>query len=288
MNDSIEMIIVNYSNYVSEGVYEYKFSGSQRSFPKGSYLQLHSFSTYNSTYNISSVLKNNTFTINWLGTNYPGTIPDGYYSDTDLTAYLAYFCASNKLYFVNSSQNGGGNVFPFTISANTVLNVFQFTILYIPTAVQAATLGYTKPSGATWNFPVTAVIPTITLATKLNRLLGFTTESYPQFPPSPQSTTWSKASDIFPIISPVFSYLLACDQVRSGPGVVNTIFYQQPINASFGKLIESGNLNSVRVPLQQLNGCTSLVFRLYDQDLNPLSLQDPEICLHCSIVYPGA
>lgn len=79
---------------------------------------------------------------------------------------------TNKLSFVNSQANGGGNMFPFTISANSVLNLFQFTVLYIPTAAQAATLEYTKPSGATWNFPVSSITPTISLAPKLNRLLG--------------------------------------------------------------------------------------------------------------------
>lgn len=61
-----QLININTSNYVSGNKYSYKFPTPVK-FQNCS-VSLYQFNMYNSTYNISAALGNNTYSINWLGT----------------------------------------------------------------------------------------------------------------------------------------------------------------------------------------------------------------------------
>ena len=83
-------------------------------------------------------------------------------------------------------------------------------------------------------------------------------------------------SDGYPIISPIFTYVLTCNLIESKMSIVPNIFFQIPLTASFGAMISE--------TLPSSNGLTviSTIFNyveitILDQNYNSLTLKDPEI-----------
>ena len=158
-------IILNSSNYV-EGTngsqYEYSFGGSLNAV-KGDQIAVVSVNVYNSTNNITSVFANNkvTFTFN---SAVPVVIqiifPDSYMSVGDMNNYLQSIMITNLLYVTNASNQ---NIYFFELVTNPTLYSVQINAFPIPTAAQAAGLGYTKAVGSTWDYPGAAQIPHVAL-----------------------------------------------------------------------------------------------------------------------------
>jgi hypothetical protein len=100
-----DIISINTTHYVGNNMYRLKLPKSVQ-FKKGDKLSLYSFSMYNSFYNISASQYGNTqITFTWFdGTVYNWTIPDGYYSLSDLNLWLQQQFIINKLYCVNSNN----------------------------------------------------------------------------------------------------------------------------------------------------------------------------------------
>lgn len=266
-----EQILINSVNYVTPNRYVYKFPRPVR-FNKNSKVSLYSFSMYNSTYNISSALNNNTFSVIWINNiTYNFIIPDGYYSYTDLNNFLSYCLLTNLLYLKTSSNP----IYPISITQNSVQYSAQINILYIPTQAQATTLGYSKPTGATWNFPSTQRTPQLSISTGLQNILGFQ-GGQSLFPLTPQTTNQSFLSSNLPIISPVYCYILTCNLVENKYNNIPTLFAQVPINVSYGSLI-----NFISPSLSQIDireGFYSEVqISLFDQNYNNLNFKDWEL-----------
>jgi hypothetical protein len=99
-----DIISINSTQYVGNNLYRLKLPKAVE-FKKGDKLSLYSFSMYNSFYNISQTQYQNTnIQFTWFdGTVYNWTIPDGYYSLSDLNLFLQQQFVLNKLYCVNSN-----------------------------------------------------------------------------------------------------------------------------------------------------------------------------------------
>ena len=67
----------------------------------------------------------------------------------------------------------------FEMVLNSVQYSTQLNSYYLPTSSDATTLGYTKPSAATWSFPATNQTPQITFNSTFGNLIGFNAQTYP-------------------------------------------------------------------------------------------------------------
>jgi hypothetical protein len=227
-------IIINSSNLVSgsTNTYQYNFPTSVQ-FKDGAEVGVSQISMYNSSFNVSSSRSNNTITLIWNAatpTTYTFTLPDGYYSVTDLNSFLQQQCILNKLYVTSST---GNYVYFAEFQTNAVRYAVSTNLYPIPTAAQATTLGYTIPSGATWTFPAAAACPQFTITTGFGALIGLSAGNYPSSATS--TTAVQQISNITPNINPVNSYVLTCNLVNSNVSIPPTILFSIPINAGIGE-----------------------------------------------------
>ena len=160
-SDLVRTIVINSSHFQvgSKSTYVYSLS-STWSTDGTSGVGLASLSMYNSTFNITSARGNNVISFIWnVGTpvTYTWTIPDGYYSVSDLNYYIQNQCIASNLYCIS----GTNFVYFLELETNPVRYSIQLNSYDIPTTTEATALGYTKSTSATWGFPasVTASNP---------------------------------------------------------------------------------------------------------------------------------
>jgi len=266
------LVLINSVNYQGNNTYIYNLPHPVTF--KGAKLSLYSFSMYNSTFNISATLGNNTFSIRWPGVanSYNFTIPDGYYAYSDLNAFIQYCCLSNKLYVVSNSQPS----YFISLTQNNVRYAAQLNVLYIPSNTTAATLGYTLPSGATWAFPTTNQTPILTICSGLQSYLGMLSQSV--FPLTVQTTNQSFLSTSCPIVSPVYCYLVTTNLVSSSYNNVPTLFAQIPLTASYGALLTVNNAQQQQVEIRD-GVYSQIIVQFWDQSYNTLAFKDAELTL---------
>lgn len=267
-------IQINTSHYKGKNKFTYPFPTPIELL--NAKVKVESISIYNSTQNIKTSYDNTTFTIKWLGTDYSITIPAGYYDLSQLNGYIRQQCLLNKLYCDTSTNK---IAYFFNLSENATRYKSQLDIYTIPTAAEAATLGYTLPSGASWAFPGSATTGQIQISTGLMTLLGFDTQVL--FPTTTQSTNQTFVSDRRPIVSPVFCYLFTCNLINTGFSALPDLFYQLPIKSAFGELLDSDVQNDyVDVAPRSYNEINILLF---DQNQNPLEILDEEFAMTLTI-----
>ena len=161
----VKLICNTNSFYVtgSNNLFIYLFPQSV-TFTNKSKLGLVSIAVYNFILNVSASRGKNTLTFIWNAqtpVSYTRTIPDGYYSASDLNAWLQSQMFANNLYCsVNNELN---EVYFFEIDQNSVRYSLQFKYVLYTDIGKRTTLGYTQPSGATWVFPPINSIPLINL-----------------------------------------------------------------------------------------------------------------------------
>jgi hypothetical protein len=245
-------------------------------------LSMYQYSVYNSTYNISSSLGNNTYSIVWVnGTTYNFTIPNGYYDFNGLNQIFQYNMAQNYLY-LQSTSNSSQVMYFIDCLPNITAYAAEIDILYVPTTLPS---GYQIPSGASWSLPATATYPQLVLSPNLQTIFGFPNQNT-----FPVSTTASPAinlsflSTTYPVLSPVFCYCVATNLINSPFNVVPGMFFQIPLTAGFGELIEATLPNSIAMTIAP-GRYQYIEFQLYDQNMNPLILIDPEITISVLIMF---
>jgi hypothetical protein len=277
----VRTLIINSSNYVvnSGNKYEYRFPQTAK-FAAGSSVAVANLAIYNSIQNVTIKRGNNVITLNWLGTNYVFTIPEGYYSVSDLNFYLQQQCVINGLYM--TANSGADNVYFLEIVINSIRYSTSLNFYAIPTEAEATQKGYVKPSNATWVFPASAQCPSLTFAQPFANLLGFT---FGTFPPTLQSTNIQYLSTQTPVISPVDSLIFTCNLVSSKYSIPSDTFYSVPISASLGNLILFNNTSLVYNDIIPQN-FSSLIITIYDQLFNPVVLLDKEMTMTLSISEP--
>ena len=165
-----DMIIINTSNYQGSNRYQYKFPNPIKF--KNARLSVHQVSIYNSTFNISAALGNNTYQITWInGTTYSFVLDDGYYSASDLNDAIQLQMATQKLYCISGTGSNQQYVFFISIQTNPVQYKIQMDVSYVPSATNATSFGYTIPTGASWSFPTNNKTPILILSSGLQTML---------------------------------------------------------------------------------------------------------------------
>jgi hypothetical protein len=215
-----------------------------------------------------------------LGTDYIFNIPEGYYSVSDLNAFLQQQSILNGLYM--TANQGSDNVYFVELVVNSIRYSTSLNFYAIPTSAEATQKGYVKAPNATWEFPANSQCPSLTFAQPFGNLLGFTFGTYP---PTLQSTNIQYLSTTTPVISPVDSLIFTCNLVSSKYSIPSDVFYSIPISASLGSLILFNNTSLVYNDIIPQN-FSSLIITIYDQLFNPVVLLDKEMTMTLSISEP--
>ena len=125
----VKTLNITTANYQGGNTFKYPIRGSMNCPKDISHVAVTGLKVYNNSFNITSSYGNNTLIINWLGTNYTITFPNGYYSVSDINSYLQAFCYTNNLYMTSSS---GSIVYFVELSAIAVRYVISY---YIPSRI---------------------------------------------------------------------------------------------------------------------------------------------------------
>jgi hypothetical protein len=277
-------IVMNSPNWVAgTNRYRYNFPQQMDFSKNNAQVAISQYAVYNSTYNISSSLQNNTYQIVWVnGETVTATIPDGYYSFSDLDLHLEFTMSTQGWYLV-SNTNSSQATYYLDITVNSIQYKAQINTYALPSTMPS---GLTFPAGATWTLPVSRAYPQLILSPGLQRLFGMPNQStFPlsQTPPVTNGSTvlyQSFLSTSYPILSPVFCYVLGLNLVNNGRSQNPTIVGQIPlITAAFGSLITN------TLPISTMFDCcpgkySFIELSIYDQNLSPLVLVDSEICVN--------
>ena len=270
-----DIISINTTHYVGNNMYRLKLPKAVQ-FKKGDKLSLYSFSMYNSFYNISASQYGNTqITFQWFdGTIYNWTIPDGYYSLSDLNLWLQQQFILNKLYCVNS--NISQNIYFVQFQTNSVLYKAQIDVYFMPSSANATLYGYQKPSGATWNFPASNLMNKITINSNLKSYFGFSTlTTFGEITPA---QNMNYLSDITPTISPVFSIYIGCNLIVSEFNQIANLFSQFPISAAYGNLIKIESTIDSQISIKE-GIYSDIIITLWTQENDPLIINDNDLTI---------
>jgi hypothetical protein len=267
-------IVINSSNYVQNSGNKYVYNFPQTNyFPTGSSIGVSQIAMYNSIQNITEQRGNNKISLNWLGEVYNITIPNGYYSVSDLNYFIHNQFIINNLYV--TANNGSDNVYFVEIVINSIRYSTSLNFYAIPTAAEASNLGYVKPAGASCNFPDSPECPILSFNQQFGNLLGQTFGSYL---PSDRSTNIQYLSIQTPVISPVDSLILTCNLISSKYSIPSNILFTIPISSSLGSLIRT-NISSIVYNDVLPQHFSSLEITVYDQLFNSVILLDKELTL---------
>lgn len=227
-----------------------------------------------SWFNVTSDYNNNTFQATWTvgitKTTYTITLPDGFYSVTDINNYYQQFCITNGFYLVNSS---GLNVYYLNLSYNTNYYAVQLLTFPVPTSLPA---GWSQPTNFA-GYPASITCPQFILPSigSISNIIGFTAgQTYG----SGASTSQSFLSSFTPQGSVVNSIIMRCSIVNNFVCSPGDILDSIPITSSFGS-----NINYVPnfEKWIKLNNGTynNLIITFYDQNFNILNIRDTNILI---------
>lgn len=276
-----KLIVLNQQNLIQDGTN----SRFVYTFPNGGYVMKNdliavlSISQYFSTFNISASLGNNKASYDWVNTiEYFITFPDGYYSISDINAYVQSVMYANGHYLTLNSAPTLPLYF-INWSANTTRYAYQLDLKIMNTTIYPLgtyTNGVSTNGTAVWTRPTStaANCPQFVIFANFNLLVGFAVGTYPtsQFQISSQSFLSSVAPQILP--QPVI--FVYCSLVNNRAVIPNSLIYAYtPQGVAFGAI-------QTYEPTSELAWCRVLdgnynqfVIELRDGAGQPITFQDP-------------
>ncbi len=266
---------------------------------KNKEIALQSFSFYNSFFNISSEIGNNTVTFSfpvfsatvaetYTMTNYTWTIADGFYTFTDLQFALQQFMISNKLCLYNATT--AKYMYFFSILQNTVQYSVQLQTYYVPTSAQASALGFSLLSGSPLRLNISVagspriVAPRITFNDDFGKVIGYTGSTFPatvatklsaNYDANPASTVLSTRT---PYINPIDCILLRCNVANNVNSIPNDLLSVTPISSSYGAITQYVSSFPLYVPCAQIT-TNKIEVSMFDQMMVPITQRDAEITM---------
>ena len=277
-------LLLNSSNVIgsNKNTYQYNFiAGSFHS--KNCEMAVGSLAIPYSWYNITSVYGNNTISITFpylaTTTTLSITLPDGFYSVSDINNYISLQCRNAGLYLVNTD---GTYLYYFQVYTNTTYYTNTVVLSLVPTYASAISSGYSVPSSGYWStvsgngLPTTTSTPSFTLAStgSINTILGFATGTYAS------STTTSKSINgtITPVGSTVNSLVMRCNLLNNNIAMPSDILDTVPIDSSFGSNINYNPSFEKWIDIRD-GTYNSMTITFQDQSFNTLYAQDSNISL---------
>ncbi len=275
--------LINKSHYKGNNVYKLPLANSFNVDSKSNTsISVLSFSMYNSTYNISRMLQNNTIKLTWIdGTVYNWTIEDGYYSVDDLNTWLQSKFMLNKLYC--TSQDKSTNVYFVQFLTNPTGYKNEIDVFYVPSITDVETTGVLRPIGASWNFVSERRLPILEINPGLKPYFGMTSRVI--FGNETDRTKlYQYLSEVTPTISPVFVYIVTCNLVKNTFSQFPTLLSQYPIKVGFGSLIIYEASFDTQLTVREGN-YTEVTIELYDQNFKPLQFNDTDFSMTLLVDY---
>jgi hypothetical protein len=233
-----------------------------------------------SFFNVSSYYDNKTFSLIFptaaTTITYSITLPDGFYTITDINSYIQQQCVLNGAYLIDTS---GNYVYFIRMIYDSTYYAVQLLYYSVPTSIGT----YTRPSSGLYStvgtgLPTTAYTPQLVLAStgSIKTIMGFAAGTFP----STQTTTTGNAlSTLTPIGSNVNSILMQCSLISNRCANPTDIIDSMPINdVSFGSNItyQPSFERFVTVSDGTFNTFT---FSFRDQNLNEIYAKDPNVSI---------
>lgn len=222
-------------------------------------------------YNISSSYGNNSFSLilPTAGTTQTiaVTLPDGFYSVTDIQNYIQQVLITNLFYLIDSS---GNYVFPFLLTYSSTFYKVQLICSTIPSTLPS---GWTQPAGA-------PALPTATTGVQfvvgtIGSVIGFVAGTYPT---AATSASQNFLSTLTPVGSTVNSLVFRCSLVDNNIIMPSDIMDACSINTSFGTNIIYDPSFEKWVKMKD-GTYSNLIFSIVDQSLNQIYSVDPNIAI---------
>jgi hypothetical protein len=285
----VRTLVLNSENIVSgtnNSVLRYNFPNTV--YLKNEYIAVQQISLYNSVFNISAELNNNTFSYTWIdGTINPVvmTATGIHLSLSQINSYFQSVMIANKHYYTS----GGQNIYLMEILVNQSAYAYQFNCFATSVAIATANT-WAIPSGATWVNPTNSIVPMINIpATNIRSLLGFDAGSYPStviagVPPAQTQTPviaspYSVLSQNPPQIEPQPTYIGLCSLVNNALVIPNeTIVSITPTGVIFGGLY---NIQFSGLAFNKVDDgtYTNFTFSFVDDLGQRIQFQDPNMLI---------
>jgi hypothetical protein len=298
-------LILNSDNIVegtNNSVLEYEFSGGNINLKKGQKLALASLQMYYSTFNITALNQNNSFSYVWVdGTTNLVAIPDGFYDIPTLNNYLHFTMVQNGHYLITAT---GDFVYLLTLTINPTLYATELNCFGISAAV-AATNAWVLPAIPTWILPTNFILPELVVgpigpnaalnSVNFGLVIGFETGIYPNaviagVPPA-QTQVPSYVSDqqflstFTPQVTPLSSFILTCSLINNNYAVPNNLIYSFAPQGTIGQqfTVAPNQLVFIDVLPAQYS---RFQITFIDQALRPVAIQDPNMIIQLVISDP--
>lgn len=292
---TVSTIVLNSSNIVQNGfnnTLQYDIPGSSVYFEDCS-IAVQKITQYYSQYNInSSLYGNNTFQIlipynnGSIDTQYTLsiTLPDGYYSYSDINNYVQNQMISIGAYLV-STAGGTPNAYFWQCTENQAYYSAEIDQNVVPTSGSHA--GYTLPATGLWSGTGGQSLPTVghTMQTVINSNIGSifglagSSSSPNTFPASPSTSNQVQLSTQTPQVNPVLSYFVRCSLVQNKMMVPSDILssYSSAGTVFGGTIIDSPSEYAwISIPNQSTS---RIVITITDQLFRPVQFQDSNIAI---------
>ena len=286
---------------------QYNFPSGSIVINEGDQLALSSVSMYNSVYNFTAALNNNTFDYTWIdGTVTTVTIPDSFLDVDGLNDFFHQTMLNRGHYLIEDST--GNFVWFITIQINVSIYAIQIQA-YPMNAATYPTTGaskkYSIPTGTApaWVPQTANITPYITIpSTDIRTTLGFKAGYYPgalnggsrpdyntintisgASPNKTQVSTYSAiqtmTSQNTPQITSLTSYILTCSLINNNYSIPNTLLSAFPPSSAFANqfvFTATGQLSFIDC---QPGSYGSFTVQFFNQDLRQIEMEDNQIVI---------
>ena len=235
-----------------------------------------------SFYNVSSYYNNRTFSLIFpkgaTTQTISVTLPEGFYTVTDINSYIQQICLDNGAYLIDST---GNYVYYQQLVYNSTYYSVQLLLYPVPTTLPT---GYSYASAGTLytssaNLPTTSYTPQLVLSSagSISTIIGFVSGA--TYPSTQSTTNKSILSTLTPVGSTINSLIMQCSLVDNPVIVPSDILDSMPIhNSTFGTNITYDPSFEKFITLS--NGTfNNFTFSFRDQNLNEIYARDPNVSI---------
>lgn len=276
-------IVLNSNNVARNGTnsqYAYNFINGGLNVPENSLMCISNVTIPYSWFNVNlNQYNNNTFQYTFPtpnphtgATTFQVTLPNGFYSTTDINQYLQTQMILNKQYLVNSA---GEYVYFITLQYDTNYYAVQLECFAVPDQLPS---GYSNPANMEFPAAGAPATPTVTIFSTNNfgELIGFDAATYPA---TSQTSNQSFTSNMVPDGSPVNALIMRCNLIDNNVVMPSDIMDSIPISdVAFGS-------NLTYMPpfpkwvKMKAGKYSSMTVQLVDQNLDAIVAKDPNVCI---------
>ena len=279
-------LILNSGNIVegtNNSVLSYEFAGGNINLKKGQKVALASLQMYYSTFNITQLNRNNTFSYVWVdGTTNIVLVPDGFYEISTLNNYLHFVMVQNGHYLVSST---GDFVYLMTLGINPTLYSVELNCFGISVALAAANV-WVLPAAPTWVLPTNFIVPELVVPPSatgnFGLVIGFAPGNYPNAVIAGAPPAQQFLSTIVPQVTPLSSFILTCNLINNNYAVPNNLIYSFAPQGTIGQqfTVAPNQLVFIDVLEAQYN---RFQVSFIDQNFRPVAIQDPNMIIQLII-----